>query len=197
MATYDYASKGLANGVGIPALVLGSLGFLQSGGLNGLLGGWGGGYGFRNGFNNNLNGDANAALLAKIGELESEIKSYQNTSDAYRALRNEHERDGDRVMDRYIAPMAKEIADNRVSMARQEEQIKCLKEKALLREQIMEGKIEKVAMLANSGISGLQGQLNCLSRTVDGITRVVVPNRAVCPGWGEVTVTPTPATTGA
>lgn len=35
----DYASKGLANGVGIPALVLGSLGFLQSGGLgNGLFG---------------------------------------------------------------------------------------------------------------------------------------------------------------
>ena len=35
----EYASKGLSNGVGIPALVLGSLGFLQSGGLaNGLLG---------------------------------------------------------------------------------------------------------------------------------------------------------------
>lgn len=35
----DYASKGLANGVGIPALVLGSLGFLQSGGLGGIFGG--------------------------------------------------------------------------------------------------------------------------------------------------------------
>ena len=34
----DYASKGLANGVGIPALVLGSLGFLQSGGLGGYAG---------------------------------------------------------------------------------------------------------------------------------------------------------------
>lgn len=34
----DYASKGLANGVGIPALVLGSLGFLSSGGLGGLEG---------------------------------------------------------------------------------------------------------------------------------------------------------------
>ena len=32
----EYASKGLANGVGIPALVLGSLGFLNSGGLSGL-----------------------------------------------------------------------------------------------------------------------------------------------------------------
>ena len=32
----EYASKGLANGVGIPALVLGSLGFLNSGGLGGL-----------------------------------------------------------------------------------------------------------------------------------------------------------------
>ena len=31
----DYASKGLANGLGIPALVLGSLGFLGSGGLGG------------------------------------------------------------------------------------------------------------------------------------------------------------------
>jgi hypothetical protein len=30
-----------------------------------------------------------------------------------------------------------------------------------------------------------------------GITKLVVPNTSVCPGWGNVTITPAAATTGA
>lgn len=39
-------------------------------------------------------------------------------------------------------------------------------------------------------------RLKCLTRTVDGITKVVVPNTSVCPGWGNVTITPATTTTG-
>ena len=44
-----------------------------------------------------------------------------------------------------------------------------------------------VGCLANQ-VNGLQGVLN-------SITKTVVPNGAICPGWGDVTVTVTPTTT--
>lgn len=78
----DYASKGLANGVGIPALVLGSLGFLQSGGLgNGL-------------FGNNTAGVTalSAALSQKDGEiakLSAEKYTDNKIGETYIALNNQ------------------------------------------------------------------------------------------------------------
>lgn len=78
----DYASKGLANGVGIPALVLGSLGFLQSGGLgNGL-------------FGNNTAGVTalSAALSQKDGEiakLSAERYTDNKIGETYIALNNQ------------------------------------------------------------------------------------------------------------
>ena len=41
-------------------------------------------------------------------------------------------------------------------------------------------------------LSCLQNQVNQLM----SITKVVIPNSSVCPGWGNVTITPTPAQTG-
>ena len=43
-------------------------------------------------------------------------------------------------------------------------------------------------------------RLNCLKGRVDNIYdvfKLVVPNSSVCPGWGNVTITPAAATTGA
>jgi hypothetical protein len=43
-------------------------------------------------------------------------------------------------------------------------------------------------------------RLNCLSNRVaaiEALTKLVVPNSSVCPGWGNVTITPAAATTGA
>ena len=44
-------------------------------------------------------------------------------------------------------------------------------------------------------------RLKCLNErvtTLEGITKVVVPNSSICPGWGTVTITPatTPTTAG-
>ena len=40
-------------------------------------------------------------------------------------------------------------------------------------------------------IACLQGQVAALQ----GLTKIVVPNSSVCPGWGDVTITPAAATT--
>lgn len=41
-------------------------------------------------------------------------------------------------------------------------------------------------------------RIGCLSNrvaTLEGLTKLVVPNSSVCPGWGNVTITPAAATT--
>ena len=46
----------------------------------------------------------------------------------------------------------------------------------------------------------LAEKLNCLNgrvATLEGLTKVIVPNSSVCPGWGNVTITPATTTTGA
>ena len=80
----DYASKGLANGVGIPALVLGSLGFLQSGGLgNGIFGN----------YNNSVASTAMSAALSQkdseIAKLSAEKYTDNKISESYIALNNQ------------------------------------------------------------------------------------------------------------
>ena len=45
------------------------------------------------------------------------------------------------------------------------------------------------------GAIGMMDQrLQCVERKVDAITAIRVPNTAVCPGWGPVTITPTAPT---
>jgi hypothetical protein len=43
-----------------------------------------------------------------------------------------------------------------------------------------------------STISCIQGQIAQLQ----GLTKLVIPNGSVCPGWGNVTVAPATTTTG-
>lgn len=170
----EYASKGLANGVGIPALVLGSLGFLQSGGLGGGLGGlFGGGA---------VAANAVAERDSKIAQLMAEKYTDSVGANVYKASRDELNAFSDRVFDKYINPLAQEVADMRVREAR------------------MEGRINEVGMLANQGLTALTGQVNCLAQTVAGITKTVVPISSVCPqpmplynSWATPT---TPTTTG-
>lgn len=45
---------------------------------------------------------------------------------------------------------------------------------------------------ANATIGCIQNQVNQLM----GLTKLIVPNGSICPGWGNVTVTPAAATTG-
>lgn len=68
-----------------------------------------------------------------------------------------------------------------VELARQGEQINCINNQMALREQIVDGKIAQSALVANNGITQLQGALACLQRTVDGIASTYVPAGKVTP----------------
>jgi hypothetical protein len=57
--------------------------------------------------------------------------------------------------------------------------------------EICEQKVFNATSIAT--ISCIQGQVAQLM----GLTKLVVPNGSVCPGWGDVTVTVTPAAAGA
>lgn len=79
-----------------------------------------------------------------------------------------------------------------------------LKELMDLREQLVLAKIDSVASLANQGLQQVNCQIACLAKTVDGITRTVVPASAVCPApmplynsWKDPTTTTTTPSTGA
>lgn len=90
----DYASKGLANGVGIPALVLGSLGFLQSGGLGGIFGG------NQSAMACAMGNSAVAVLAekdAEIGQLKAEKYTNDEIAKTYIALNSEIGKVNERV----------------------------------------------------------------------------------------------------
>lgn len=58
-----------------------------------------------------------------------------------------------------------------------------------LQQQVSQQAVYNATM--NGTISCIQGQIAQLQ----GLTKLVVPNTSVCPGWGNVTITPAAATT--
>jgi hypothetical protein len=59
----------------------------------------------------------------------------------------------------------------------------------------LEKRITQVEMAATNGISTLASAVANVQSTLSGITKTVVPNTSVCPGWGDVTITPATSTT--
>ena len=68
-----------------------------------------------------------------------------------------------------------------VAQARTEEKIVAINEKAALRDQIIAGKINEVALQANNGIIAVNGRVDCLANTLSQITQVYVPASSVTP----------------
>lgn len=188
----QFASKGVGTAAlttGIIGAVGTSLGVLGNGGLNlgGLMGG------------NRMGAELQyvSSLQAENATLKADRHSDNNDKEVYKqaladntALRNEFYAN--------INPVIENIHQNAVNVARLEEQLKCCCEKQELREQIILGKVNEVASTLGGQISavsaGFNSQIACINNTLANITKTVVPNTAVCPGWGNVTVTP--ATSG-
>ena len=68
-----------------------------------------------------------------------------------------------------------------VEQAKQGEQIKALEQKFGMQMEIVDGKIANAVLTTNNGLTQLQGALNCLQRTVDGISSTYVPAAKVTP----------------
>ena len=194
----EYASKGVA-GTAIGLGIAGTVGLVNqlSGCNGGVLGGILGG----NCCNRGVGGLADvqyvSALQAENGQLKAENYSDRTSLEAYKQtvadnkeLRTE--------MYAFIKPLSEEAANNRVTIARLEEQIKCCCEKQELREQILMGKIGEVASAANCGLARANDEIACLKNTVCRITQTIVPASAICPqpmpqynSWTAPTGTPT------
>lgn len=163
----EYASKGVAGaglGLGIAGTALG----LLNGNLGGVLGGgWG------------VNGAANAAVPSMVG-LAAGL--------AGRGTCNE-----DHTVNRYEAAQAARIAE--------------LETEVKLRDAntYTDGKMLELYKYVDGRMRGVEGQiaqqavynatntaaLNCMQGQIAqlmGLTKLVIPNGSVCPGWGEVTV---------
>lgn len=162
----DYASKGVAGsglGLGIAGTALALLN--NGNGLGGLFGN---------------NGATLAEKDAKISQLTAE----KYTDTAVLALRDK--------LEKLVDDAAAQTVKNDKAIAQNAQEIACLqrqidtdtkwaRENALLREQILEGKISSVAQAATNGITNLGTSLANLQATVASITSVVVPRTTVCP----------------
>lgn len=161
----EYASNGKGNlGVTLGAIGTG-LGILGGGSM--LLGNNGGGYYMGNGYNN-CGMRYDMELYNRIASKDSEIallKSESNTEDkmieVYKQVRSE------------IKELEKEVQANR-------------------REQDAWNASQSVANAQMSAaIATNNNSIECIKHLLNNITVTKVPNTAVCPGWGSVTVTPT------
>ena len=177
-----YASKGLANGVGIPALVMSGLALLgQSQNGNGPLGGILGG-------NNCAPQMAAMGVIAekdaKIAELTAQKYSDNQDAVLYQATRAENEKLENRLMS-YITPLSQEAASNRERVAVLESQMKSNGEIADLREKLVRSelgaKIDSVAQTCGCGIAQLNNAVAGINNTLNQITHLVVPRTAICP----------------
>lgn len=108
----------------------------------------------------------------------------------------------------FIKPLSEEAANNRVTIARLEEQIKCAGEKAELREQVIQGQLREQGLALNGKIDQVASAAKCcceansaaiasLQALVGKITQTNVPLSAICPevmarynSWTAPTTTP-------
>lgn len=178
MATKEFASKGVAGtglGLGIAGTALGLLGGGCGGNVLGnLLGGGCGNarMGAELQFVSGLQAE-NAMLKAENYSDKTSLEAYKQSVSDNKELRTE--------MYAFIKPLADEAAQNRVNIATLQAELKCCCEKQELREQILAGKINEVALATNGKFSALDQTIACLQNTVCNITKTIVPTSAIGP----------------
>lgn len=162
----DYASKAVA-GTALGLSIPGAISFARD-----VLGNGNGGGLFGCGNNQNFVTQKEfelaqqiAAKDSKIGLLEGTVFTDQKISDTYKELNNKIENVYDRLNAKIDCNKAAQDAVNTQQVALNASQ--------------------------NATIACLKGQID----QIYTLTKLVVPNGSVCPGWGNVTITPEATTT--
>lgn len=129
---------------------------------------------------------------ATIAQLRSEKYADKLGIEVYQQSKTDNNNLRDNIIGDWIKPIAQESAANRERIAVLETQVACDREKAALREQIINQKIDCVADKAAAGIAGNSASIAHLGRIVDSITALHVPASAICPEpmprWNSFTV---------
>lgn len=191
MPTIDenYVGQGLRGPLWtIAGTTIGKL--LQNGG-NGLLGGiLGGGNNCMAGVAGMAAQAAGCAVNDKFSTLEAEIaklkaeKYSDQTAETYKQ----------QLLTNWLKPLADEAAANKVVIAGLQKDVAANKEIAELQIKLVEERNRTEHAQMQGAIGLIDQRLQCVERKVDAITAIRVPNTAVCPGWGPVTITPTAPT---
>lgn len=184
----EFASKGVA-GSGLGLGIAGTaLGLLNNGG-NGLLGGLLGGG----------NQNVVSALQAENSMLKAENYSDKNAKEVYAQSLADNRRLRDEAF-AYLKPLADESANNRVELAKLQAELKCCCEKQELREQIVLGKVNELALTTQAKFGCIDQTIAGMMSTMNNITKTIVPMSAICPApmpqynsWVAPTATTTPA----
>lgn len=185
----EFASKGVAGaglGTGIADLALGVLNSSNNG--NGLLGGLLGG-----------NQNMVSALQAENSQLKAENYSDKNAKEVYMQSLTDNRRLRDETF-AYLKSLSDEAANNRVELAKLQAELKCCCEKQELREQIVLGKVNELALTTQAKFGCLDQTIAGMMGTMNNITKTIVPMSAICPApmpqynsWVAPTTTTTPA----
>lgn len=167
----EFASKGVAGsglGLGIAGTALGVLNSSANG--NGLLGGLLGG------------GNQNTvfALQAENSMLKAENYSDKNAKEVYAQSLADNRRLRDEAF-AYLKPLSDEAANNRVELAKLQAELKCCCEKQELREQIVLGKVNELALTTQAKFGSVDGTIANIMGTIGKITNTIVPMSAICP----------------
>lgn len=166
----EFASKGVAGaglGTGIAGLALGVLNSSNNG--NGLLGG------LLGGGNQNMV----SALQAENSQLKAENYSDKNAKEVYMQSLTDNRRLRDETF-AYLKPLSDEAANNRVELAKLQAELKCCCEKQELREQIVLGKVNELALTTQAKFGCLDGTIAGMMGTLNNITKTIVPMSAIC-----------------
>lgn len=185
----EFASKGVA-GSGLGLGIAGTaLGLLNNGGNGGVLGGL-----FGNG-----NQATISALQAENSQLKAENYSDKNAKEVYMQSLTDNRRLRDETF-AYLKPLSDEAANNRVELAKLQAELKCCCEKQELREQIVLGKVNELALTTQAKFGCLDQTIAGMMGTMNNITKTIVPSSVICPApmplhnsWVAPTTTTTPA----
>jgi hypothetical protein len=171
----EFASKGVA-GTALGLGIAGTVGLVNQLGNGGLLGGLFGG------------GGQTQALMAENAQLKAEKYTDSKIAEVYMAGRNEKDAAVDRLLDKYIEPISKEIADMRVREAQTGAAVDCLAKSTSMRfdsvyREIDCAKKECGAAIALEGERRINGD-NAIMCYVQGTYvpgKLVMPRDAICP----------------
>lgn len=162
---------------GIIALAAQSL--LNGGGLGGLLGGC------------NTAHIGGAAAATAIGDLNAKIAKLEaeKYSDAA-ALEQSN-----RLLQNYLKPYGEAISDSRAREAALRAEFEGFKRESSLQLQLVQKDMQLVKQEAQCCCTANATAIAQVQSILAGLTKVVIPNTSVCPGWGNVTVAPVTTTT--
>lgn len=160
----EFASKGVAGtglGLGIAGTALSLLNNGNGGVLDGLLGGG--------------NQNMVSALQAENSQLKAENYSDKNAKEVYMQSLTDNRRLRDETF-AYLKPLSDEAANNRVELAKLQAELKCCCEKQELREQIVLGKVNELALTTQAKFGCLDGTIAGMMGTLNNITKTIVPD---------------------